>query len=316
MKTKDYLFERQKILRHQRRLYFFFGITIVLIFFSLFTTKPINIGKLQSSSTEKTGYIGRIYLRGEISSNAELTNKIAEIAKNEDVSALLVYINSSGGTVNGSETLFNALATVSAVKPVVSIVEDVAASGGYMAALASHCIFASNTSVVGSIGTITQFFEVTELAKKLGVEFGVIKSSPLKATPNPFEKVTAPMIEARKFIADDVFYFFKQLVQERRSMTEAQLAKVVDARVFTGRQAVALNLVDAIGQEAEAVEWLVEVRGVPKNLEVVDYELFKKPKRRFIDSIGLMHQNLESFITMIESRFGTTRNLPQLRADF
>jgi len=184
-----------------------------------------------------------------------------------------VHINSPGGTTAGSEQLYDSLTRLKAKKPMVVVVEGLAASGGYIAAIASDHIVAQQSSLVGSIGVLFQYPNVSELLKTLGVKVEEVKSSPLKAAPNGFEPTSPEARAALDALVKDSYAWFRDLVKQRRGMDDTQLEKVADGRVFTGRQGVDLKLVDELGDETTAVAWLVEQKNVKKDLPVRDYKL-------------------------------------------
>ena len=161
-----------------------------------------------------------------------------------------------------------------AKKPLVVVVEGLAASGGYIAALASDHIVAQQSSLVGSIGVLLQFPNFTELMKTVGVKVEEVKSTPLKAAPNGFEPTSPEARAALDSLVKDSYAWFRDLVKERRGMDDALLEKVADGRVFTGRQAVALKLVDQLGDEKTAIAWLVAQKDVDRDLPVRDYKLY------------------------------------------
>ena len=160
-----------------------------------------------------------------------------------------------------------------AKKPVVVVVEGLAASGGYIAALAADQIVARQSALVGSIGVLFQFPNFTELLKTVGVKVEEVKSSPLKAAPNGFEPTSPEARAALDALVKDSYAWFRGLVQTRRGMDAAQLDKVADGRVFTGRQAVDLKLIDQLGDEKTAIAWLVSAKNVKPDLPVQDYKL-------------------------------------------
>ena len=165
-----------------------------------------------------------------------------------------MHINSPGGTTAGSEQLYDALVRLKAKKPLVVVVEGLAASGGYITAIAADHIIAQQSSLVGSIGVLFQFPNFTELLKTVGVKVEEVKSSPLKAAPNGFEPTSPEARAALDALVKDSYAWFRGLVKERRGMDDASLEKVADGRVFTGRQAVELKLIDQLGDEKTAVD--------------------------------------------------------------
>ena len=153
------------------------------------------------------------------------------------------------------------------------MVEGLAASGGYITAIAADHIVAQQSSLVGSIGVLFQFPNFSELLKTVGVKVEEVKSSPLKAAPNGFEPTSPEARAALDSLVKDSYAWFRGLVKERRAMDDAQLEKVADGRVFTGRQAVELKLIDQLGDEKSAVAWLVAQKGIKPDLPVRDYKL-------------------------------------------
>jgi protease IV len=216
--------------------------------------------------------IARVTITGLIRSDPERVAAFERLA-NSRVKAVVVHINSPGGTTAGSEELHHSLIGLKSKKPIVVVVDGLAASGGYIAAIAADHIVAQETSLVGSIGVLFQFPNVSELLSKVGVSMEEIKSSPLKAAPNGFEP-TSPA--ARAAIADlvkDSYDWFRNLVRTRRQLDDAGLDRVADGRVFTGRQGVPLKLVDELGDEQTAIAWLAKEHNIDPKTPVRDYSL-------------------------------------------
>jgi protease-4 len=155
----------------------------------------------------------------------------------------------------------------------VVVVDGLAASGAYIAAMSAEHIVALDTSLVGSIGVLFQYPNFTELLKTVGVNVEAIRSSPLKAAPSGFEPTSPEARAAIAAIVADSFAWFKGLVKDRRKLDDAQLAKVADGRVFTGRQAIDLQLVDALGNERTALAWLEREKKIPADTPVRDVSL-------------------------------------------
>jgi protease IV len=218
------------------------------------------------------GSIARITIEGLIRSDQERVEALERLEKSH-AAAVIIHINSPGGTTAGSEQLYDSLMRLKAKKPVVVVVEGLAASGGYIAAIAADHIVAQQSSLVGSIGVLFQYPNFTELLKTVGVKVEEVKSSPLKAAPNGFEPTSPEARDALDALVKDSYAWFKGLVKERRGMDDAELDKVADGRVFTGRQAVGLKLIDQLGDEKTAIDWLVEQKNVQKDLPVRDYTL-------------------------------------------
>jgi protease-4 len=219
-----------------------------------------------------SGSIARVNIEGLIRSDQERVETLERLAKSH-AAAVVVHINSPGGTTAGSEQLYDSLVRLKAKKPLVVVVEGLAASGGYITAIAADHIVAQQSSLVGSIGVLFQYPNFTDLLKTVGVKVEEVKSSPLKAAPNGFEPTSPEARDALDALVKDSYAWFKGLVKDRRGMDDALLAKVADGRVFTGRQAVELKLIDQLGDEKTAIAWLEAEKGVKKDLPVRDYKL-------------------------------------------
>jgi protease-4 len=216
--------------------------------------------------------IARVTLTGLIRVDQERVEALERLAKSP-AQAVIVHINSPGGTTSGSEQLYDSLMRLKDKKPTVVVVDGLAASGGYIAAIGADHIIAQETSLVGSIGVLFQYPNVTELMKTLGVKIEEIKSSPLKAAPNGFEPTSPEARAAIESIVSDSYAWFRGLVKARRQLDDAGLDRVADGRVFTGRQAVALKLIDQLGDERTALAWLAKEKKIDPDTPVRDYRL-------------------------------------------
>lgn len=215
-------------------------------------------------------HVARIEVRGVITQNAEVIRMIDRIRQNRYASALVVTIDSPGGTVAGSEALYQAIRAVAAVKPTVAVVEGQAVSGGYIAAIATDHIVSRETSLTGSIGVIVQVPNVARLLEQVGVRVDAVRSTPLKANPSGLEPTSPEALAALREIVSDSYSWFQRLVRERRSMSEDEVRTASDGRVFAGNRALSMKLIDTIGGESEARAWLAG-RGVARNLPVQRY---------------------------------------------
>ena len=216
--------------------------------------------------------IARVTITGLIRSDQERVEALERLGKSR-ARAVIVHVNSPGGTTAGSEQLHDSLARLKEKKPLVVVVDGLAASGGYITAIAADHIVALETSLVGSIGVLFQYPNVTDLLKTLGVKIEEIKSSPLKAAPNGFEPTSPEARAAIESIVSDSYAWFKNMVKTRRHLDDATLERVTDGRVFTGRQGLALKLIDEIGDEKTAIAWLAKEKNIDPNTPVRDYRL-------------------------------------------
>jgi len=224
-------------------------------------------------------YIARVTIQGLIRDDEERVQQLERLGKSATARAVIVHVDSPGGTTAGSEQLYDALMRLKERKPLVIVVDGLAASGGYITAIAGDHIIAKQTSLVGSIGVLFQYPNFTDLLDKLGVKVESIKSSPLKAAPNGFEPTSPEARAAIESIIKDSYAWFRGLVQDRRHLNDDELQTVADGRVFTGHQGIGLKLVDEIGDERAGIAWLAKEKKVNDKLPVRDYQLH----RRFSD---------------------------------
>ena len=224
-------------------------------------------------------HIARVRIDGMITGDQRKIALIGKLAENDKAKALIVRINSPGGTTSGSEALYDAIRRVAEKKPVVAVMDSVAASGGYIVALAAERIQARGNTITGSIGVLFQWPEVGELMNKVGVRMHTVRSGPLKAEPDMFSQPKPEVVKVIEELVADSFDWFVGLVAKRRKMTREQAARLADGRVYTGRQALKAGLIDAMGGEREAREWLEEKKGLRKGLKIIEH----KPKKKLTD---------------------------------
>jgi len=218
-------------------------------------------------------YIARVTIQGLIREDRERVQQLDRLGRSTSARAVIVHVDSPGGTTAGSEQLYDSLIRLKEKKPLVIVVDGLAASGGYITALAGDYIVAKQTSIVGSIGVLFQYPNVTDLLDKIGVKVETIKSSPLKAAPNGLEPTSPEARAAIDAIVKDTYAWFRALVQDRRHLDNEALERVADGRVFTGHQGIGLKLVDAIGDETTAIAWLAREKKIDAKLPVRDYQL-------------------------------------------
>lgn len=278
--SPDYLIERKRN-KTQLTKWKIFTLILLLAIFYLISKNIPDINKGPFKQEVKGDYIASILIDEELHDDLQKTKKIERLLEDNNVKALIVHVNSPGGTYVGSEMLYTAFRKIAKNKPVVVVMDSVAASGGYMIALGGDYIVAHNGTITGSIGVIMQSAEVTELAEKLGIKFNNFKSNPLKANPNPTEKLTP---EAEKAIMDsvvDAYEYFIELVAQRRNLDINFVRQIADGRIYSARLALKHKLIDEIGNEESAVKWLEEKKGIAKDLKVVELKL--NPRDKIID---------------------------------
>lgn len=233
-------------------------------------------------------HVARVAVTGFILYDRPLIRAIDRVAENDQAKALILQIDSPGGSTAGSEAIFDAIRRVAAKKPVIAVIGTVGASGAYVSALGADRIVAAQTSLVGSIGVLVQWTEFDQLMKTLGVRFQEVKTSPLKAAPNGFEPASEEAKAALNALVTDSYAWFTDLVRTRRGLDGEALKNVTDGRVFTGRQSLDLKLIDEIGDEQAAVAWLENTRNLAKKLPIRDY----RPSREGVS--GLLGTSLHA----------------------
>jgi protease IV len=230
-----------------------------------------------------TPHIARFAIEGVITGDRETLKLIQKIEDSKTAEAVLITIDSPGGTTSGAEQLYDAIRRLSAKKPTVAVIGSMAASGGYIAALGADRIIALGNALVGSVGVLVQYPNFAKLLDTVGVKIEDVKSTPLKASPSGYEPTSPEARAALAALVSDSFTWFKSLVKERRVMTDEQLQTVADGRIFTGRQGKELNLVDGLGGEREAIAWLQQEKNVPKGLPVRDWK-----QERTLEHLGIL----------------------------
>ena len=257
----DYLIDRRRL---KRRLSFWRGLGILAVLLAALAA----FGRF--SDIGGGDYIARHAVQGLIVEDIRRNRALAGIAEDDSARALIVRIDSPGGTVVGGESLYRSLRAVADRKPVVAVLGGLATSAGYMAAIGADRVVARRSTITGSIGVVMHTTEISGLLDKLGIGAETIRSGPLKAMPSGFEKLTDDGREVLQELIADSHRMFLDLVAERRGLEGAGLARVADGRVLTGRQAMDADLIDAIGGETDAVAWLEAEKGVAAGLPVRD----------------------------------------------
>ena len=283
MLDADYLLERRAL---KRRLTFWRLLVILIAFgfttFIFWKHNEAGLGKRQ---------LATIQLNGLIYHDKEKVLAIEKARDDPSILALLVEINSPGGTVVGGETLYEAIRYFAHKKPAVAIMGDLTTSAGYMTAIAAHKIYAQKATITGSIGVLFQTAEVTELLAKIGINVETVKSSPLKGSPNLLEKLTPAARTSTKLIVNDISDMFIRMVAERRGISIDQARALSDGRVYTGQMALKQGLIDAIGGRREAINWLEIERNIPNDLPIIPLRS-KKSESKWLEGLQGLSQKI------------------------
>ncbi|MAI29072.1 MAG: signal peptide peptidase SppA [Pelagibacteraceae bacterium TMED124] len=260
MKKNDFLiqyFEKRK----SKILNFF--IFFLLIFFLIF---------IFNNTFSPKNFIGKIHLEGVISDKNEFIKQLNEISQNRNVKGLLIIVNSPGGTFVSSKEIHDTLEKISTQMPTSVYMREMGTSGAYLASLGAEKIFANQGTITGSIGVILQTAQLTSLMEKIGVKPIVIKSGELKATPNPLEKLDEEKINYLKKIIGQLQNEFIYIVKKKRNLNSTTLEKISSGRIFTSKQALDLNLIDFIGNENDALDWIKKEGKLDQKIDVIEID--------------------------------------------
>lgn len=186
--------------------------------------------------------------------------------------AVIVKINSPGGTSAGGEDAIEALNRLREKKPTVAVVDELGASAAYMSAIATDRIFVRRLSLVGSIGVLFQTYNAQKLFDTIGIDADKVASGPLKAEPDIDHPMTPEVRASLQAIVDDSYAWFVDIVAERRALPRDTVVTLADGRIFTGNQAIASGLADAVGGEREAIAWLESEQDIAADLPVLDWQ--------------------------------------------
>ncbi|NQV79942.1 MAG: signal peptide peptidase SppA [Alphaproteobacteria bacterium] len=240
-------------------------------------------------------HILRVTVSGIVFDDPEILLGLAEAADDDSTLAVLVVIDTPGGTTTGGESIYRELRRIGERGvPVVAVIRTVGASAGYMVALAADQIYALETSITGSIGVLLETAEVSGLLERLGVTAETFRSAPLKGQPSLFQPLNDQTRVATQSLIDDVYGWFLEIFAERRELPTETARDLADGRAYTGRQALSLGLIDSIGGEREALQWLAESRGIPVDVPVIDLEREDTPATFFDLITGLTKKTLLS----------------------
>jgi len=261
----DALLERKRLAR--RVFWWRLTAVLALLLLGLGVLWRIDPGHLLQS---RQVHVARLDIVGVITQNPWLVEQLEQAAEDPRTKALMVVINSPGGSTYGGEELYTSLRKVAAVKPVVAVIGTLGASAGYMTAVAADHVLARETSLTGSIGVLFQTAEFSKLMEKVGVSAESIASGPLKDEPSPIKPLSPAGREQIRNMVLETHAWFVDLVASRRHLDRAEVAKLADGRVYSGRAALQLGLIDGLGAEAEARDWLTRERGISPDLPIRD----------------------------------------------
>jgi protease-4 len=272
----DLLYDRRRL---KRRLSLWRGFAVLAVAALLIAV--LVRGEDPTGLLPGGAHVARLDVEGFIGDDRRVAEALDRARRDDTVRALIVAIDSPGGSVAGGEALHAALRRIAEQKPVVAIMAGTAASAGYMAALPAGRIFAREATVTGSIGVILQSVDASELAARVGVRLESLPSGAFKDQPNPFRPLTEEGRAELMRVVRDLHDQFVGMVATGRDMPVERVRELADGRIFTGREAVRLGLVDAIGGETEARAWLAETHAIPADVPVRPIEIRGLAERTF-----------------------------------
>jgi protease-4 len=242
--------------------------------------------ELVAAPNRPRNHIARLSVKGEISDTTRAVAALRAFEKDDSAKALIVAISSPGGGVQPSNALHDAIAKVAAKKPVVAVMGSTAASGGFMIAMPARWVFASPSTITGSIGVIVQLPEFSGLLDKVGVTAETLTSGPLKDQPNPAHKLSDAGRTYLQALVADMYDQFVTIVAAGRHMQPAKVRDLADGRAYTGRQALALGLIDQLGDETDATDWLVANANITPDLPVRELRTTSRAEDMYARTIG------------------------------
>ena len=273
----DLLLDRRRL---KRRLFFWRSFAVLAVVAAVLVALRVSDLRFVGS------HVARLTVSGVITADRKLDREVAKIADDSRAKALLVLVDSPGGSVGGGQALHNAIARVAAKKPVVVVMGGTAASAGYMIAVPATRIFAQESTLTGSIGVLLETGDISGLLKSIGVSADPIVSGPLKDQPSFVKPLSSEGRQMLQGLVMDMYDQFVDMVAQGRHMDTGRVRELADGRPYTGRQALKLGLVDAIGGEQDARQWLAQAKGISADLPVEDVSSGSYASRALSTSLG------------------------------
>jgi len=219
--------------------------------------------------------IAILEIQGIIKNPKIYLQSLKDIKEDSSIKALIVRIDSPGGTVGSSQEIHASLINLSKEIPTVASIVDIGASGGYLIACGTSYIFANPGSITGSIGVISQYYNFSKLIKFLKFDIEIVKSGEMKDISSPTKSLSKEEKEVLSVLVEDIHKQFKESVAKRRGLSNEEAESVSDGRVFSGKQALNLRLIDELGGLASAIEYIEEEIGL-SNLDLEYYPIIEK----------------------------------------
>ena len=246
-----------------------FTLVFVSIMAVMFSGAKLLSTQFPGEMGNSEGNIGIIEINGVILSSKDILKDMKIFQENPAIKAIILRIESPGGGIGPSQEIFREIMKVKTDKKIIASMGSVAASGGYYIASATDGIMANSGTITGSIGVIMEYANIMEIAKKIGFSSVVIKSGKYKDMGSPLRELEESEKKIFQELVDDLHLQFVTDVANSRKMDVQTIASLADGRVYTGRKAVTLKLVDRIGNLDDAVQWAGELAGIEGKLKPI-----------------------------------------------
>jgi protease-4 len=261
-----------------------FGILLLFLVSVFFFLLVYSLGSLKESKRSFTldNKVGVVKVEGFIGETRDIVEQMNEFGKDDNIKAVVLRIDSPGGGVAASQEIYESVVELKKKKKVIASMGSIAASGGYMIACAADKIVANPGTLTGSISAVMHFANAEELLKKIGLKASVVKSGKFKDIGSPVREMTPEEKALLQELVDDIYDQFLDMVAKDRNIKKENLREIADGRVFTGRQAHKLGLVDYLGDMGYSVKLAGEMAGI-KGAPEIEYP--KKKGTKFWDYV-------------------------------
>ncbi|MBP2674992.1 MAG: peptidase, family [Deltaproteobacteria bacterium] len=274
----------------KRRRPFLRGCLTVLVVLAAFFLLLLAISRMGDISLSGGGKVAVIPVSGMITSSDSVIDQLKKFGKDDSVKAIVLRINSPGGGVAPSQEIHEEVGKLSAKKPVLASMGAVAASGGYYIAAATRKVYANPGTMTGSIGVVMPFVNAKDLVEKIGIRGMAVKSGQFKDIGSPLRDMTPEERVVLQSVVDNVHLQFVNAVARGRKLPPEEVLKIADGRIFTGEQAKALGLVDALGNLEDTVEAAARMGGITGEPRVI------MPPKSKISMLDLIREEMSSLI--------------------
>jgi protease-4 len=307
--AEEKLFLMLKLDKDRRRWRLLAWVTFIVLLFVI----SANNDKKQEEVQKKENYIAEIKIDGVIFEDDYRMQRLEKLAKEENVKAVILTIDSPGGSMVPGLEILDSLRDLAKEKPLVVQMKTVAASAGFLISLSGEYVVANKATLTGSVGVLMPLVDATELSKKIGIKSAEIASGDLKSITSPLTKRTDKAQNYLQATVDELQEIFMKEVKLRRDISKEVEKTISDGRVLIGQKALDYGLIDAIGGKKQLLGYLHEQKDISKDLKVVEYSLKKPEKVKFQDILA--DQLTSKISNEISAMFATSRAIPMMQAN-